>query len=87
MNRAAAYKLLANELALYQLKPFSELMAMVGTSDTRRVHDSGVDYDIAVMCASHNDGIRVCAAIREADWGAPYDVLDEQIFRRADAKE
>jgi hypothetical protein len=85
MNRAAAYKLLNNELALYQLKPFSELREIVGASHTWRVHDSGVDYDISIMCQSLNDGVRVCAAIREANWGAPYDVLDEHIFRKPDA--
>lgn len=81
MNRPAAYKLLTDELALYQLKPFSELSAVAGTTQTRRVHDGGVDYDISVMCESQNGGVRVCAAIREADWGAPYDVLDEQFVR------
>jgi hypothetical protein len=84
MNRAAAYKLLTEELALYELKPFRELWEFVGTSQSRRVHESGVDYDLSVMCASMHDGVRVCAAIREANWGAPYDVLDEEIFRTRD---
>lgn len=85
MNRAAAYKLLSNELALYQLKEFGELRELIGTLQTQRVHEGGVDYDLSIMFASLDDGVRVCAAIREANWGAPYDVLDEQIIRRPDA--
>lgn len=85
MNRVVAYRLLTNELALYQLKPISELLNMVGTTDTRRVHDSGVDYDLSTMVQSVDDGVRVCVAIREATWGSPHDVLDEQIIRKSDA--
>jgi hypothetical protein len=83
MNHIVAYELMIAELSAYRELSFHELCQLVGERSSRLVRGrDGVDYNLAIEARwrlhPHGD-IRVTAFIGDANWGGPFDALDDTI--------
>ena len=81
MDRVAAYRLIATELATYQSRSVGELLHISGHSQAQTVCDNGVDYSVTVTIRPQDDGgVRIHAEVHQANWGAPHDSLEDEII-------
>jgi len=90
MNHFVAYKLLADELAIYHNLAYLDLVQLLGEQLTRTVRGADeVDYSLAVAIEwqSHVDGeIRLHGQVLEAAWSSPHESLPDDRFTILDGK-